>query len=251
MLLQFGTNTPISVAKGESTELEIPLDQVRKTLKMNVKKCVSSSKREQKHFTVVVRDVDTQDGTYYHMLVMNANADLEGDVVLKYVPPQIEGHHYIYEIYKQKSVMDTTAAKFDRFGPISEDFSKSNGLKLVGRVTILTTKPNESVQRLEVKHTIKPNDFMKKGKLTDGEERYCRCVLHVAAKNREIKNPQAICRKSTKNYTDKCNSQYDFHAMPLSELLAYTRLNNISVREKDKANRAKVIRKIEKNLQDK
>jgi hypothetical protein len=80
------------------------------------------------------------------------------------------------------------------------------------------------------------HDFMKVGtSLTDGENKYCRCLLEVESKGK-ARSSYGICTKSTGNQVHSCSAYYDWPAMDLSMLLAYLSLHkvdtsNISSRE--------------------
>jgi hypothetical protein len=75
------------------------------------------------------------------------------------------------------------------------------------------------------------SDYFKPGTtLTEPEQRYCRCVIHVE-KSDSAKNPIAICRASTHAYSRNCGENYNFSAFPDTELKAYAQVHKISIPE--------------------
>lgn len=72
----------------------------------------------------------------------------------------------------------------------------------------------------------------KKSKLTNREQRYCRCLIKVRSKG--IRNPYAICTNSVYNLQKKkrktivkCTDNYNFTKMTLKQLQSYSRKKNI------------------------
>jgi hypothetical protein len=82
-------------------------------------------------------------------------------------------------------------------------------------------------------------------KLPPGQEKYCDCVLSVAAKQptdcltdkawyekrdgKTCYNPYAVCAKSTKNSTHECGTYYDYDKLSDEKLLTLAYLDNIRV----------------------
>lgn len=78
--------------------------------------------------------------------------------------------------------------------------------------------------------------------LTTQEQKYCHCVLEVAAKNekgcnktnwgyaKKCVNPYSVCHASVKGVgRPDCGSHYDYSALSDEELLTYIRLQEIPV----------------------
>lgn len=58
--------------------------------------------------------------------------------------------------------------------------------------------------------------------LTEEQKKYCRCVMHVSAKN--VTNPYAVCTKSVgRDSKINCYPEYDFSNIPTAESNAYLR----------------------------
>ncbi len=79
--------------------------------------------------------------------------------------------------------------------------------------------------------------------LPEDEKKYCRCVLHVAAKQSDdcnknknwgshnCYNPYAVCAKSTRSSSRRCGENYIFENIPDDHLTSYASLNNIPIPE--------------------
>lgn len=79
--------------------------------------------------------------------------------------------------------------------------------------------------------------------LTDQEQKYCRCIVHVAAEqpgacnlekawfeerdNRICYNPYAVCAHTVGTTTRNCSENYKFDNFPDDELVAYANLHKI------------------------
>jgi hypothetical protein len=71
------------------------------------------------------------------------------------------------------------------------------------------------------------SDFMRQDShLSEGENKYCRCLLRVEAKGNAY-NPYGVCTKSTRHQVRSCSQYYDWAAMSLDMLLAYCTLHKI------------------------
>ncbi len=91
------------------------------------------------------------------------------------------------------------------------------------------------------------NYFKKKTKLEKDEKKWCRCVLHVAAKQNQsclqdvnnnaektldgqmCYNPYAVCSKTIGTSSRKCGINYNFKNIPDDELIAYSNMKKIKV----------------------
>ena len=97
---------------------------------------------------------------------------------------------------------------------------------------VLTTQPKYS----------KSGYFKSNSTLSDREEKFCRCALHVLAKNQgycnkpgkwgrgtDCYNPYAVCAKSTRTSSRHCGDSYDFSGVPDNELRAYAQSHSIAI----------------------
>jgi len=231
MNLQFGNSAIIS------SDTSIPLSQARQSVTLTLKN------RKEGLYTVVVRDPSAPGGEYFHEVTINADADLVGEDVISYSPPEKVGHHYVYEVYEQPLAFDVHG-DLGRQSFDWEGVKKDIGLRLVRSVTITTTADTDRrsvTERREEESSITPkraavlkavseHGFVLPG-LSDRDTKYCRCVLHVAAKGGAY-NPYAVCAHSTKGSVHSCSPYYDFEAMPLPELLAYAGQKGITVTDR-------------------
>lgn len=105
--------------------------------------------------------------------------------------------------------------------------------------------------------------FKSDHELTPDQEKYCRCTLHVMAKDlkagkedcladkdwgpgKACYNPYSVCAKSTKTSvgrSPKCTVSYNFSGIPDEELRAYATVEGVSV--PTPYNRATMIRNLE------
>jgi hypothetical protein len=92
-----------------------------------------------------------------------------------------------------------------------------------------------------------PVYFKEGSNLPEIEQKWCRCILHVAAKQndgclvnvntnakltidgRKCYNPYAVCSTHLKPAHRRCGINYEFRNIPTQELRAYTKLNKINV----------------------
>ena len=81
--------------------------------------------------------------------------------------------------------------------------------------------------------------------LTEGEQKYMRCVVKVAAKNaeqcnreklwfetvdgKECYNPYAVCAKSTRHSCRGCGDAYNLEGFTDDQLKAYASLNRVNI----------------------
>jgi len=87
-------------------------------------------------FTVIVKDLDAP-RPYCHLLIINANKLLEGDVIIPYEPPQVSGHRYVYEIYEQPRAY-ALAGNFGRTSVNLASVISGAELRPIARITITT-----------------------------------------------------------------------------------------------------------------
>jgi hypothetical protein len=91
------------------------------------------------------------------------------------------------------------------------------------------------------------NYFKKDADLRENEKKWCRCVLHVAAKQSDqclvnvneragqvfngltCFNPYAVCGASVGTSSRKCGINYEFRNIPDQELIAYAKIKKINV----------------------
>lgn len=83
--------------------------------------------------------------------------------------------------------------------------------------------------------------------LGEKEQKFCRCILHVGAKqderclddinqnaykkfnNKTCYNPYSVCSSKIGTSSRKCGMSYNFAHIPTDELIAYCRVNHIRI----------------------
>lgn len=90
------------------------------------------------------------------------------------------------------------------------------------------------------------SEYFKDGSgLDERQQKYCRCVLHAAAKQPDwcleekswrdkrdgatCYNPYAVCAKSTGASSRSCGANYDYQNLPDDELIAYAQLSKVNI----------------------
>lgn len=207
-------------------------------------------------YSLVIYDNDAPEpykvnSPYCHLLVVNieGNNVKTGKVLLDYVPPNpsnySEPHNYYVEIYKGYK----SPEKYNRINFNLEKFN--NELELVDHMTF-TVYPDdyESYSTLNKYNgdEKKLEYFKNKRNLSEREQKFCKCVLHVSAKQpnscnydkawynkrngKTCYNPYAVCAKSTGTTSRKCSENYNFENIPDNELKAYGGLKHIPIPKK-------------------
>jgi len=92
-----------------------------------------------------------------------------------------------------------------------------------------------------------PNYFKKSSDLSEDKKKWCRCVLHVAAKQTDqclenvnrtagqvfhgnvCYNPYKVCSATIKTSCRQCGINYEFRNIPDNELRAYGKLKKIKI----------------------
>jgi hypothetical protein len=219
--------------------------------------------------TLMIYDINMSN--YLHLLIVNipGNDILSGNVLISYEPPtqknKIE-HRYVFEIYKQK--YELNIRKNSRLNFRIDQFIEKNELTLFGNDTLVlnfnTSKFKKQgakqVSRVSSKSPSRVSRVSKTSKvskspsshiiipntdLTEREQKYCSCLIDVAAKQPEscitekawfkkkdgkvCYNPYAICAKSTKTSSRKCSANYNYEAMSDDQLIAYADFHNVKL----------------------
>ncbi len=161
------------------------------------------------------------------------------------------GRKVFIELYEQRRAVKPP--KVDRAVFQLPDFVRSQGLELVDKKTVMYVK-DAARSKVERKRAY----FKRISMLVDVEERYCRCVLHVAAKNtrkcnrdlgelggsRRCYNPYSVCRSRIPAGVVYCGAHYEWESIPTDELIAFADLKKLSVGTNP--NRASVLAEIRK-----
>lgn len=225
MQIIFDNLAPVFVKGARSAELS--LEQAKDP---EIK--LDSSVEGEGSFTVLIRDTMEGEGglgAYYHLLIVNADARLQGDVLLSYEEPRQPNHHYFHEVYRQLDWVELPKRNMSRHSSTTERWVGQIPALLIGSLEVITHHAGSLKDRYRAEPRELPeqaHDFMLPGHLTTGEEKYCRCLLHVGD---SAHNPYAVCTKSTKNQVHSCSDYYNFEVMPLKELLVWSDRHGVYV----------------------
>jgi len=166
---------------------------------------------------------------YIHWLVYNIrDGDLsKGTTAITYEPPDppedSPSHTYKLVIFRQLEPITPMIPEIRNNFPLSRFINKHN-LLWISEFQFSVIPSNSSNSNNN------PNSFFFKedSTLTEGEEKFCRCYLKVAAKGK-VRNPYAICAKSVGTTSRKCGESFDFEAMPDDLLIAYLKVHKLEV----------------------
>lgn len=212
-----------------------------------------------------------------HLLISDiqgSNIATGNDVIpFEYTNPSSGSHTYSVNVFLQEDKISVGSVhRRNRRNFNMNSFARRNGLRLIdslsfmvgtggtqgtrreGTVRSPVRSPERSPKRSYHPRTTKETHhghegYFKPGSdLTPGQEKYCACTLHVAAKQSEkcletkswrqtidgetCTNPYAVCAKSTGTSvgrSGKCGKSFNYENLPDLELRAYAYLHNIKI----------------------
>lgn len=228
--------------------------------------------------TLIIYDLDApypanpSQAAYLHGLIVNIpNGDIQhGDVLMSFTPPNppkdSPAHRYVFAVYAQEGRL--------ALSPISQrenfdvnGFVMRNRLQLAGQMIFdgywnngslmvrlaapgFVADPPPSRTQFQPQgqvHYDREGAFLPSHNLSESEEKYCHCVLEVAAKqpaecnlerawfqHRDEKvcyNPYAVCASRTHTSSRHCGENYNFAALPDEQIRAYANLSKVAVPE--------------------
>ena len=195
--------------------------------------------------TVIMYDLEGN----VHLLITNIKGnDIDsGTPLVEYnAPLPSVPRLYNIDIYQQPSIIDNNEISN------LQEFIRTNGLKLVDRAsfqigskvpTIGSKVPTIGTRKSRKFETAeeKANYFIPGTTLTEQQQKWCRCVLKVADKqkgacnteqawfqtreNKTCYNPFAVCSASVGTSTRECGDNLNFEALSDDYLLAYAQLH--------------------------
>lgn len=169
--------------------------------------------------------VDSSTIRYVHVLITNMNKNLEeGDHIIKYITPWKHSHMYKYTIYIQNKKLNHVELKRD--GKNVREYLSSLEPTKFASFTVYA-----DISRPLSPRTTRSGEFnyMKVG-LTEKQEKYCRCALHVMINQGEAAYP--ICASKIKTTCNYCGDFYYYPKVPKDELLAYATSKGLNVSNK-------------------
>ncbi len=221
-------------------------------------------------YTVIMFDMDTPypapnnvNSPFLHLLITNIKGmDIaKGDSLIEYMPPSPPAdslpHAYNLDVYLQKNsirpVQHTVRKNFNLMGFVERhnltlvDRSSFKVGQIVPTPSVVARIPSSVsmmiVPSLEDRKPETTNYFLPGSDLTDKQKSWCRCVLHVANRQRgacnierkwtegrrkECVNPYAICSASVGTSVRTCGANYDFGSISDDELITYSELHQKS-----------------------
>ena len=213
---------------------------------------ISWNMKKDRLYTIIMYDLDApypnKGSVYLHMLIINIPN--QGEILANYIPPSppedSSRHRYIIRLLKQESFLDILDIEERANFPL-EDFIRENNLKTLDRILFFVKK--DSIRKKGSDNPGKSDYFIETSNIEESKGKYCRCVLHVAAKNPEwcniekawfderdgetCYNPYAVCAKSTRTSYRHCSEEYDLNNIPYSELKYLAQLKGIEYSSKE------------------
>jgi len=237
-LIKFG-NTPVL----EEGKVEFETSQQPLT--------VDWSAQPDQLYTVAVYDLSAPsesnpyNSPYLHFLAVNVpGKDISrGEILAGYVPPSPPPgsgpHRFVVDIYEQTDKISAApVTERTKYDPTQlANITKS---RLDHRSTFYVLSEGKEVARKGAREWMRP-----KSPLPEEKQKYCRCVLRVAAKQpgqcnvekawfqkrqgRTCYNPYAVCAASVGTTSRQCGLWYDLKNIPDDELTAYASLNKVPI----------------------
>ena len=191
-----------------------------------------------KLYTVIILDYNSVKPPYLHLLVTNIpkNDIIQGTVVQpfsKFSPPVTDSpHEYHFYLLEQEQPLNNIPQQLvNNFN--LDRFRKKYNLQEVDEVVIEVVHDKNN----------KKTSWFKPG-LTEKQEKYCSCVLEVAAKqpgacnleeawfeqrdDNTSYNPYAVCAKSVGTSFRDCGQYYNYDQLPSQLNKAYANLKGLS-----------------------
>lgn len=201
-------------------------------------------------YTLIIANLETN---YLHCLIVNipgGNVD-SGTVIVPYLA--MTTGRYVSMIFAQSSRIESNNVNREKF--ITSKYQVTNGLRLVEfdiisidirgvmykikKESLHLTNPATKNATNNVNHPLIKGDTT----LTDQQQKFCSCVIHVANKQSDecnqskfksggkCYNPWAVCTKSVGTNLKHCTENYNFNQFDDSELRTYAYIHSIPVHE--------------------
>lgn len=223
-----------NISVDSNTERFIPTTEAQEKVSIDL------SQKPENFYTLIMYDLDAPypaprnvNSPYIHYLVANIKKTVDdGDIILPYMAPSppkdSPPHRYMVDIYDQKVEM-SEPIKTRKLN--LDNYVRQNGLTLADRAkfTVGTTVATAG------------SVPFKDNKLSEREEKFCSCVVKVAAKQlgacntekawfeerdgKRCYNPYAVCASSVGTTSRECGQHYDFDKFSDDYLIAYAQLH--------------------------
>lgn len=199
-------------------------------------------------------NVSTQSPYLNYMVVDVPGQNIsQGRELMAYQGPYYQGwgegiHSYFVDVYEQSGIIKAKKRRVRAKSNLRK-FVKDNNLNLIGSVQFYVgTQPNIlNGPRVGGPNITDLDYFITDTSLTEPEQKYCRCVLHVSANQTgeclkqnslgqlligdKCSNPYAICAKNVGITSRECGNNYNYNKISDNELLGYAILSKIPIPE--------------------
>jgi hypothetical protein len=208
-------------------------------------------------YTLIIYDMDAPSPTHptkaplVHLLLINIpGSDIsKGQAIASYIAPNpLAGtgqHKYMFQVYRQSAPMPIFKLPARKNFNIKA-FTEKERLHLIDwELMVVDTVTRKFYRDPPGTHNSIHPLIRSDTALSESEQKFCACVVQVAAKqpgqcNLEkawfeerdgatCYNPYAVCAKSTGASSRLCGSNYDYSAMTQSQLVALAQMNMIRV----------------------
>lgn len=216
-------------------------------------------------FTAMIVDKDVKKN-FIHLLIMNVDPGKTLKVIVPFMapsPPTGEVHKYHVLIYKQSGII-SDIRKIKKRHPFNlKSFIRKYNLKSVkttyfssGRTEDDKSKDEKILAISDLSSSAnsstgvpKKDYFIKGTPLSEHEQSYCRCTLHVGHSSigrtgYTSRSPYAICNKNFHLGRVECGKWYNWDKLPDTDLQGYAFTHGIEIPEP--FSRKKLIKKIMK-----
>jgi phosphatidylethanolamine-binding protein (PEBP) family uncharacterized protein len=208
-------------------------------------------------YTVIFYDIDAPypapnntSSPFLHSLIINIKgSDMStGNQLIDYMSPHPPldslPHTYLVDVYLQRENIRPSQHSVREKFKLNE-FIKDHNLTLLDRTSFKVGKKIPTrVSAMSIPISRQPettNYFKADSNLDETQKSWCRCVLHVSAKQRgacnveqawfekrndqSCYNPYAVCSKRLGTSVRTCGENYDFPSISDDELIAYAQLH--------------------------
>lgn len=223
-------------------------------------------------YTIIIYDldspypkVDDMSDVYLHLLVVNLPD--KGEVVASYVPPSppedSPKHRYIIAVYKQKGEINIPVERIRaRFN--LDQFEIDHDLKRVDHLLFYVKNNPKTYYKTDTTYYGEP-EHSESEQMTKKQKSYCRCILHVAAKNtrennrkrnwnrkRGNVNPYSVCSSRVKpeSQPHHCFQYHDLNSLPDVELIALADLKRLDISGFDREEIIDILEKYKNNPEE-
>lgn len=254
MVIFFQTNRNMKVSFGSNPAIEIlPTSSAQLPIE------VSWTANSNSLYTLIMIDLDApypapnnSKSPYLHLLITNirGNNISTGDSLIEYMSPSPPSnslpHTYSVMVYQQPSYINPVKhSKRENFEP--SYFAKRHNLTLVSdkNFKVGNIVPTSASASISAGRKATTDRFFKPDtSLPEDKQKFCRCVIKVADKQRgrcnteqawfetrdgqQCYNPYRVCAASVGTTSRVCGAEHDFESFSDDHLITYAQLHQKS-----------------------